>query len=257
MFKFLKNILSKPEGYKEYQDLLHVFLNDTALSENQKSELEDLARFYNILDSDLRVIHKKEITNVFKAITSDGIITEIEKAHLEDLMSYFGFARSDFGFNQKEFNKCYTLGLIENGELPKTNIPTLNLILKKDEFYHWGCEMKLKQFKKVNSGASYRGLSSSVKIAKGVRYRIGSYKVSSNTREELKVIDNGLFWLTNQRVGFQGTKKSFSMPYTKIHSFELTKDGIYLFKDGRESPFIMELDDYDVPCLLISTILNS
>ena len=50
--------------------------------------------------------------------------------------------------------------------------------------------------------------------------------------------------------------KNFAFLYFKIHSFELTQAGLEVSKEGKEMLYIIGLDDYDVPCIMISHILN-
>ena len=45
--------------------------------------------------------------------------------------------------------------------------------------------------------------------------------------------------------------KNFTFPYSKIHSFELTQAGLEVSKEDKETPYIIGLDDYDVPCMMI------
>ena len=92
---------------------------------------------------------------------------------------------------------------------------------------------------------------------KGVRYRVGSIKLAPSTREVMVEEDAGSFWLTNQRIGFLGSKKSFTFPYSKVLSFELYKDGISIHKEGKETPYIIGLEDVEVPAAVLSAILNN
>jgi hypothetical protein len=80
--------------------------------------------------------------------------------------------------------------------------------------------------------------------------------VSAKTSEQLVSEDHGWFWLTDERIGFEGIRKSFNFPYSKINFFELIDCGLVISKSGKETPYIVELNDYDVPCLILSRILN-
>lgn len=39
-------------------------------------------------------------------------------------------------------------------------------------------------------------------------------------------------------------------------SFELTEVGLRIIKEGKETPYLIYLEDYDVPCSILSFILN-
>jgi hypothetical protein len=76
-------------------------------------------------------------------------ITDEEKKDLEALMGYFDLSPKDFEFNQNNFNKFYSLALIDKGILPTPAHTGLNVIFKKDEVLHWLCGATLKKQKRV------------------------------------------------------------------------------------------------------------
>jgi len=256
MLKFVTNYLAKREGKGEYQEALTKFLADGKLDENEKAQLEKLAAQHGFSKEDLQDAHKRAASIMFKGISTDERITDEEKKELEALMGYFDLKQTDFEFNQSNFNKFYSLALIDKGILPTPQHSGLNVIFKKDEVVHWLCGATIKKQKKVTTSMSYSGLSGSVKLMKGVRYRVGSIKLAPQTREVMVDEDTGNFWMSNQRVGFLGSRKSFAFPYSKIHSFELYKDGIGIHKEGKEKPYIIGLDEVEVPAAILSAVLN-
>jgi hypothetical protein len=256
MFDFVKNYLTKREGKSEYEHALSRFLTDGKLNDSEKKDLEGLAQKYNFTDKDLIDIKKKYTSLVFKNICSDQRITEEEKNDLESIMSYFGLSQKDFEFSQNNFNKFYSLALIDKGILPIPQYTGFNVILKKGEIVHWLCPSTLKKRKKVTKTINYSGFTGSIKITKGLRYRVGSINLSPQTSEIMVNEDSGNFWLTDQRIGFLGGRKNFNLPYSKILSFEAYKDAIIIHKDGRETPYIVGLDDVELPVAILSEIIN-
>jgi hypothetical protein len=256
MINFVKNFLTKRKGSKIYDEKLKEFLSDGKIDDNEKKQLKKIANEYSLLEEDLMEAHKKACSLTFNDITSDGKITEEEKKALQELMNYFKIEQKDFNFNQKTFNKFYTIGLIEKGILPEISVPDLNIIFKKGEVIHWCCPASLRKIKRITNRISYKGFTGSVKIGLGIRYRAGSLGYSTQSSEFLATEDTGVLWLTNQRVGFKGDRKNFAFPYTKIHSFEVSSTALSISKEGKETPILVSLDDYDVPCMVISSILN-
>jgi hypothetical protein len=257
MINFVKNYLIKQKGAKHYNQKLKEFLSDGKIGDDEKKELKKLANEYSLQEKELQEAHKKACSLTFDDITKDGKITEEEKVALQELMNYFKVEQKDFNFDQKTFNKFYTLGLIDKGILPKIDVPDLNIIFKKDEIIHWCCSASLRKIKRVTNRINYKGFTGSVKIGLGIRYRAGSLGYSTQSSEFLAVEDTGVFWLTNQRIGFKGIRKNFAFPYTKIHSFEASSATLSISKEGKETPILISLDDYDVPCMVISSILNN
>ncbi|PIT88670.1 MAG: hypothetical protein COU29_02795 [Candidatus Magasanikbacteria bacterium CG10_big_fil_rev_8_21_14_0_10_36_32] len=257
MFNFVKNFLTKREGKNKYGKMLVDFLSDGKLDDREKEELKKLSKEYGLEAQELLSAHKKASSLTFKNIISDSKITEDERKSLEELMNYFGISQKDFDFDQKAFNKFYALGLIDKGIMLEIQQHDVDIIFKKGEVLHWGCPAVIKKYKRIANRINYGGLTGSIKIMKGLRYRVGSIGYSTASNEHLITEDVGIFWLTNQRVGFKGNRKNFSFPYSKIHVFELTQVGLLFSKEGKEIPYIVGLDDYDVPCMMISHILNN
>lgn len=256
MIGFVNKFLTKREGKGKYNEILKEYLADGKLDANEKQELEKITKEYGLSHEELLDAHKKASSLAFQNIISDSKITEDEKKALEELTCYFGVSHEDYKFGQKAFNKFYTLGLIDKGILPEIKEHDIDIVFKKGEVLHWGYSAVLKKYKRVTERIQYRGPTASIKIMKGLRYRIGSVKFSTQSSEYLINEDSGAFWLTNQRIGFRGSRKNFAFPYSKIHSFELTQAGLVISKEGKETPYIIGMDDYDVPCLIISNILN-
>lgn len=258
ILNFIKSLVSEKEGIKEYRAKLADSLSDSKLTDGEKAELDALAQKHGLTTEELTKLHKIGATSAYQNITSDQRITDDERESLDVLLNHFGLGAADINFDQKSFNKYYSLALIEKGVLPeiKEGNHDINLIFKKGEVLHFGSKADLRKLKRVTTRVNYGGLTASVKIVKGLRYRVGSIGVNSVSQEILATDDTGIFYITNQRVGYIGVRKHFSIPVAKIGSFELRAEGMYIFKDGKEAPYILTLPDYEVPLSMVSFLLN-
>ena len=256
MFNFITKYLAVKKGKKEYEAKLTQALRDGKLTADEQQELKDALDHYGLEKKDLIAIQQKAFAMTFQQSISDKKITDDEKIALEALINFFGLSLEEIRFDQRSFNKFYTLGLLEKGIFPQMNNADTGLILKKDETMYWLCAAQAKKHKSVTQRVNYGGLTGSVRIAKGLRYRVGSLNVSRVTSDVVAVEDIGLFWITNKRIGFKGAKKDFAVPYEKILSFDVTPAGMIIAKDGRETPYIIAPDDFDVPCAIISKVMN-
>lgn len=256
MFNFVKDFIANKEAIKEYKELLDSFLLDGKLDENEKNQLDLLAKKFSFKKEDLLKVHKNSIAAFYGGILSDERISEEEKKDLQSLMNHFGIKQDEIKFNQNEFNKYYSLALIDSGVLPTPQVEGLNIILKKGEVVHWLCPATLKKQKNITQQIVYRGLTTSIKIAKGVRYRVGSIKMAPKVKEMMIEVDSGNLWFTNKRVGFLGSRKNFSFPYSKILSFDFYQDGLSIHKEGKDNPYIIGLVEAEVPAAILSHILN-
>jgi hypothetical protein len=75
-----------------------------------------------------------------------------------------------------------------------------------------------------------RGVS--VRVMKGVYYRTGTFRGRPVETTETVDLGTGLFAITTKHLYFDGSQKSFRVPYTKIVSFEPFSDGIGIQRDA-------------------------
>jgi hypothetical protein len=257
MFAFVKAMIATNDAKKEYKEALTGYLNDGILDETEQQNLQELKKSLNLSDDDIKQAHRKATNMLYSEITSDKKVTVDERKALEALINYFGMSTNDFNFDQKTFNEFYTLGLIEGGTLPIIQNHDINVVFKKDEVLHWGCGAMLAKHKRITTRVNYGGLTTSVRIMKGVHYRAGSMRVAAESKEVIVPDDVGALWITNQRIGFRGQRKNFAFPLSKIAYFELTGSGLLLAKEGKETPYLIRVDNYDVPAAVLSHLLNS
>jgi hypothetical protein len=81
---------------------------------------------------------------------------------------------------------------------------------------------------------SYVGTSHgvSMRIAKGVYYRTGSFRGHPVERTERVHLDSGVVAITNKHIYFSGPRKSLRVPYLKIVSFQPFTDGVGIVRDA-------------------------
>lgn len=255
---FVERYFKKKEGLKKYQESISAFLADSELTVEEDDKLAELQKEFGLSAEDVKAIHKTSVASVFTAIGSDKRITDDEKNKLEKLLDHFGLSKTDIAFNQDSFNKYYTLALVDKGVLPTiaNGQAEVNIVFKEDEVLHWAVAADMMKRKRVTTRVNYGGFTGSVRIMKGVRYRVGSMNVQSVSKKIMDKEDSGAFYITNQRIGYLGYRKQFSFPFKKIGSLELRPDGLHIFKEGKEAPYILELRDYEVALAIISFILN-
>ncbi len=72
----------------------------------------------------------------------------------------------------------------------------------------------------------------SVRVMKGVYYRVGAFKGQPIDRTVRIHVDTGLVAITNKHIYFSGPAKSFRIPYATIVSFQPFHDGMGLTRDS-------------------------
>ncbi|WP_120944253.1 hypothetical protein [Helicobacter labacensis] len=72
----------------------------------------------------------------------------------------------------------------------------------------------------------------SVRIMKGVYYRVGAFKGRRIQEDQLQYIDTGVLAITTKHLYFAGKAKSVRLPLAKLISIAPYEDGISVHKDG-------------------------
>lgn len=107
------------------------------------------------------------------------------------------------------------LAQISQGQLP---VMATKALLKKNEIAHFACRASLLEMQTTH----YEGGGASVRIAKGINVGGGRKRAVKG----LVAVANGELTLTNQRVIFSGTMKSFECKLTNLTHVEPLTDGL-------------------------------
>jgi len=130
---------------------------------------------------------------------------------------------------QREVDIEKWLTQIKDGDVSPMSSESPVILKKSEELILSLPEVSLLEARAVITGRS-RG--SSIRIAKGLSFRLGAFKAQSH--DELKNIDQGDFTLTNKRVVFSGSKRTLNIPLNKIISAEPYSDAIALRREDKE-----------------------
>jgi hypothetical protein len=122
------------------------------------------------------------------------------------------------------------------GELPAVDCP---LSLQKEEVCYWAGKASWYEFRSVTTRVNYHGLTASIPIAKGLRYRLGSIAPDVERRSELVPLDHGELYITNKRLLFDGGEKNTTVTWKGLTQIQLFDGGIILEKNTGRSPHLM------------------
>jgi hypothetical protein len=162
---------------------------------------------------------------------ADDHLTEDEEDVLTGLAEVIGYEQSDL--EQHHLYERLQVAKANDGRLPVVEAP--RLMAKRGEVVH--AEIPAALMKEV-SVREWRGGSQgfSFRVAKGVRYRVGSSRghlVTVGT--QLQIADNGVLSITNQRAAFLGERKTVDMPYAKLLGMNVFSDAISFSLSNRQN----------------------
>lgn len=183
----------KPALVQVWEQTATGFLKDNVLSEEEETRLITFSKQLGLTQADLDEHH------MFTRVTMNATLREVLAGRVPNSQ----VIRGDIPFN---FLKGETLVWLF------TNVPYYE---EKTSRSYVG---------------SYQGAS--IRIMKGVYYRVGGFKGQPVETTALARIDTGLLGVTTQHVYFAGGHKSFRIPYPKIVSFAPFSDGIGITRDA-------------------------
>jgi len=135
---------------------------------------------------------------------------------------------------QKENDINQFLTSVQNGTINITSNRPSPIILKKNENVSIVMnDIHLQEPRAVRqTHAAYGGPT--IRVAKGMSFRLGGASARSESHEEIRVIDQGSLILTNKRLIFIGSKRSTNIDLRKIMGIEAYKDGIESQRENKQ-----------------------
>lgn len=173
--------------------------------------------------------------NSVEQFLEDGILDTTEEKRLVEFKERFALSQSELDRNGAltKTAKAAVLRDVLNGVIPQRMSVDGNLPvnLQKGEQIVWafsGSKYLEDKTRRQFVGGS-QGVS--VRVMKGVYYRVGAFKGQAVEHTERVHIDTGWVVVTNKNIYFAGPRKSVRLPYAKIVSFEPFSDGIGVMRD--------------------------
>lgn len=187
--------------------------------------------------------------------TSDGRLSPDEVTTLYAIAAGLGAQLTLDEQSRTLFERMQRLWQIDNGELPRIHVA---INLQRNEICHAQIDVVWYETRTRTVRTDYHGGSASIRICKGVRYRVGSVAAQRITREELVEIDRGTMYVTNKRLIFGGAKKNNTIRLSSILSFSPCTDGVVLEK-ATGKPVQLEFGGGDAEMFhaILSAALNA
>lgn len=166
---------------------------------------------------------------------NDNVLSSIEEYHLMVYAHKFGLSQSDLNKNlafTRFVYGCALRDVLEKGYTSRAVITfQLPFNFQKNESLVW-CFRNVSLYEeKVYKSYVGRNQGISIKVMKGVYYRVGNFKGYPIETSRNEQVDIGILGVTTQHIYFAGSKKSFRIPYKKIVSVSPYSDGIGICRD--------------------------
>lgn len=189
----------------------------------------------------LSIVQRKQILiraweKAVDGFLEDGILDAEEEKRLVEFRDHFGFSQNDLNRNGAltKTAKAGVLRDVLDGKIPQrlSLDGSLPINFQKGETVVWAFPNS--RYLEDKTRRQYVGGSQgvSIRVMKGVYYRVGAFKGEAVESTERVHVDTGLVVITDKNIYFSGSRKSLRVPYSKIVSFEPFSDGIGIMRDA-------------------------
>jgi hypothetical protein len=206
-------------------------------------------------DRERKKLSEAAFSTYADTVLADDHLTEDEVDGLATVAEAIGISRAQIEAQADLYTRLQVAKL-NDGRLPV--FEGGQLIPKKGEIVHIETsaalmkEVAVREWQGRSQGVSFR-------VAKGVRYRVGSTRghlVTVGT--QLQIADTGRIAVTSKRVVYLGTRKSIEMPFAKIMGMHLYTDAIQFSLSNRQSaPLIKVTISTDVLGALLNAAMQA
>jgi hypothetical protein len=237
------------------REALKIISNGKSIKENN-DELDQIQAKLNITDKDFnRIVDKirfELVNSRFQEIIQDGLLSPEEDKEFKNLSTKLSVVVEHDDATKELIEKAKLRWEIENGQLPSV-IPDINI--QKNEMCFIQTFGNYFEYKTVTSRIGYSGPTFRLKIVKGVYFRSGSLATKRETKEILSKIGSGSIYLTNKRVIFLGSNRSYNIRLNKILDIDIFSDGVKIVKDAGRAVFL-ELQNSEIFGLILTRAIK-
>ncbi len=209
-------------------------INSESLDDLENA-IEEISKDSFISHEELKRILIDEWSNAIDVFLEDGILQADEEKRLIEFKEKFALSDNELDAIGA-LTKAAKAGVIRdilNGIIPKRiSVEGMPINLQKDEQIVWAFPNSkyLEDKNKRHYTGGMHGVS--IRVAKGLYYRVGGFRGNPVETIERIHVDTGWVFLTNKHIYFAGPQKSFRVPYKKIVSFQNFSDGIGIIRDA-------------------------
>lgn len=230
-----------------YSKSLADALEDGHLSPEKRDRLDRTSASFGLPAARTQAIYKDQVTRLvkltFDRMTADRRITGDEETRWKAMAENLGVTFEHNAETNALIERFKLLARIEEGDLPVLSPP---IKLQRGETCHASFTCTHNEIRTRTTSHRYSGPTASIRIMKGVRWRLGQVAVQRVTREEMVQIDSGTLYVTNKRLLFDGAKKNTVINLSKILHFTVFSDGLKIEKDSGKDQYFLGEGDLEV-----------
>ena len=227
-----------------YEQGLGRMLLDLNLTDSEMAALAAQQRSLKLDARAVQKVHVDAVRHLSQQLIGDGVISLDEIDAMGRIMARLNVKWTDLPRHHLEsFRLADTCLKILNGNLPQIPSGESHLREKPGEVVHMEIGCRMLDEKVVRRQISGRSSGVSIRLFKGVSYRVGGTRGHSIPVTEVVVVDEGVLSVTNLRLAFTGKRKSFSVLWPKVLSVEPHSDGVQMSFESRTKSVSLQYEE--------------
>jgi tellurite resistance protein len=240
-----------------YSSAVREAVADGEVTRSEQQSLDALANALSLNETERLEIAREPLAEALQKVlgetVSDRRVSPAEQTRLHQLAARLGATEEYTRTIGPQLQKFILLWRIENEALP---VIPVGINLQKGEVCH--CQFAARWLEmRTHTVRTYRtGPVASIRIVKGLHYRIGSYQTHRVTANELTQIDAGTAYVTNKRLIFDGQAKNSTIRHSAVIALQPYSDGVGIEKGSGRSPVLVTSDDAEIITAIYSEALN-
>jgi hypothetical protein len=224
-------------AYKDCYDMMMAAVADGLYTDEEDKAIRSTFASRGLTPDDVSLIRSRVMVAALDAVKSDGVVSRQEQESIERLAATLQIPSQELAVTRAELAKLRVISDLEQGIVPE--VDTAGVALQKGEVAIWREKAKLLEDRVVRR--EYQGGSRgvSIRIMKGLSYRVGATRGQSVPVTETVEVASGHLFITTKHIIFSGDAKSFRVKLEKIIDVTLYNDGMRFAADGKVKPHLL------------------
>ena len=230
--------------HPRYALALRDALADARLRDEERANLARLAKQLRLPENVQAELYERSTRSLLEGLLNESVadrrLSPEELHQLTAVAQHLGVTPDFDAATERMLDRYAVFWRIENGDLPRATVE--NVQLEPEETCH--CVMPAERFERKGEASTFDGEGVvSVRIARGVYYRVGSVSDAPINRLPLRRLDGGRLLVTNQRVIFDGPQGTGAWALRDVASYQVHADAIVLeLRTGGHPTFAIDGD---------------
>lgn len=255
-FTKLSDARQRSKNKKEFKQELISAVGDGVLTDFEVAELLRRKSELELTEEDIRELGLEIFEVAVRAVKTKGHLSPQSHEELCKIQAHLGLHDSQLGHLGVEIVRSRQLHELQRGNIAPIN--AANVILQPGEFAYWIENGTLHEQKVVSRRYEGGSRGASIRVMKGVSFRVGASRGQVVSETGWIPVSVGNLVITNQRIIFQGDRKSFATKYEKIFEIQPAMDGLRFSESNRQKPraIMYRVPNGDYVCEILSYFIE-